>query len=438
MKKKAMALLFAAALLLSCSVLAAADSPANEARNGVVRIAEVFYSDGEISDIWIGTGFFVGQEGQNVQYLVTNHHVVSDYLENDKGEQFLYRDQYGTQHKGQFVIDVFFSTGDFVEAYVVDADEGQDIALLKLEKPTGERIALPLLVPDEKMVGDTVYAVGYPGIADDLLNTTSTWGVEDSFITRGTIGRLVTESGSGNRWIQSSDLPVSSGNSGSPMLTEEGMVIGVVSMKAEEESLYLGANIEPVIDMLRRNAVSFDTAADRTEPEPEPAPEETPAPAEQKSGMNPMIIVGISVLAVAVILAAVLAGRKKKKTPEQEEIGKTVPAAPQEKPLRPAVHSLSAQHSDQKVYLKQDEILVGRSRDCRILFRDGTPGVSGRHCSIAWNAEKRCFVVRDLGSTYGTYLDSGMKLEANRAYELVAGESIYLGEKANTLRLEVE
>ena len=160
MKKKAMALLFAAALLLSCSVLAAADSPANEARNGVVRIAEVFYSDGEISDIWIGTGFFVGQEGQNVQYLVTNHHVVSDYLENDKGEQFLYRDQYGTQHKGQFVIDVFFSTGDFVEAYVVDADEGQDIALLKLEKPTGERIALPLLVPDEKMVGDTVYAVG--------------------------------------------------------------------------------------------------------------------------------------------------------------------------------------------------------------------------------------------------------------------------------------
>ena len=451
MKKRICSFLCAALFLLSLSVCVFADSPSNAARNSVVRIAEVFYANDETVDAVVGTAFFIGKEDGDVQYLITNHHMVKDYLENGKGQTYTFRNEYGTQLTGQVMLYVFFKTGDYVEAYVVDYDESQDIAILKLEKPTDRRVSLPLLIPDESMVGDTVYAIGYPGIADDIMDTTSSWDVSDALVTKGTIGRLVTESGSGTKWIQSSDLVTSGGNSGSPMLTEEGNVIGVVTAaSATDESLYLGADIESVITLLKKNAIDFDTAADRVkepEPTPEPSPEPEPEPVEEAAKeMSPMLIAGIAggilLLLLLVIVAAGKAGRKRG-TPnageeEPEEIGATVPAAPQEKPLRGSVRSLSPQHGNQKVSLSGGEILAGRSKDCKIVYKEDTPGVSSRHCSISWDAGNRCFTVRDLGSTYGTYLDSGMKLEPNKPYTLSAGESFYLGEKANMLRLEIE
>ena len=46
---------------------------------------------------------------------------------------------------------------------------------------------------------------------------------------------------------------------------------------------------------------------------------------------------------------------------------------------------------------------------------------------------------------YGTYddthqqiLDSGMKMDPSKVYRLKPGETFYLGERANTIKLEVE
>ena len=448
MKKRILSFLFIAVLLLSIPMLAIADSPSNAARNGVVRMAEVFYANDEISSTRVGNAFFVGKEGNNVQYLVTNYHLVQGYLENEKGQKYTFRNEYGTQLTGCYVLYVFFGPSDYVEAYVTDYDESQDIAILKLEKPTDKRIALPLLVPNESMVGDVVYAVGYPSEENNVFDSASNWSTSGSLISKGIIGRLITESGSGTRWIESSDLISSGANGGSPMLTEDGNVIALVSAELNEESTHTGASVEPVIEMLNKNAISYDTAADR-EKAPDSADEsaetaETPILDEQtpeethEKTPNVWLYAGIGAAAVIVLLVILAAGKKKKKTPEQEEIVQTVPATPQEKPLHPVVHSLSDQHGNQKVYLGEESILVGRSRECKIIYKEGTPGVSGRHCTIAWDAEKNCFIVRDLGSTYGTYLDSGMKLEANKPYQLNAGESFYLGEKDNMLSLEIE
>lgn len=442
MKKKSLSFLLVLALLMSFSLLAFADSPVNEARNGVVRIVEYFTVDGKVSDAYSGSAFFVGKEGENPRYLVTNYHMVEYFLENGKGDSYRFRDNWGNGHTGQYGLNVFFDSETYVEAYVVDYNENQDIAILKLEKPTEQRTSLPMEIPTESMVGDTVYSVGYPGVADDLMNPTSTWSVEDALISKGTVGRLVTESGSGTKWIQSSDLPLSGGNSGGPVLNEAGAVIGVAAKKAEDNTLYLAVNAEPVIEMLKKNAIEFDMAGDRA-PAPEPAEEETPAPAEpEKSGsLSPVLIAVIAAVVAAVIIGLVLNGKKKKNAkiePDPEEIGKTVAAARPAKKVQASVRSLAEQHKNQKVLVTATPITAGRSPDCAILFKDGTPGVSGRHCTIAWDAERGEFVVRDIGSTYGTFLDSGMQLEVNKPYYLKAGESFYLGEKANTLRLETE
>ena len=555
MKKRTLSWLLVLALLLSLSTFAAAETPTNAARNGVVRLVEAFLSDGEVDSVNLSTAFFVGKEGDPVQYLVTNYHCVSEYLQNGKGTVYEYRDAYAEKHSGQYRLNVFYDSEKTEEAYVVDSDEGQDIALLKLDHPTEERIALALQVPDNSMVGDTIYTVGYPGAADDFMTSTSSWGTEDALVAKGTLGRLVTESATGTKWLQSSDMAASQGSSGSPILTEDGMVIGVVSQASEDRALYVNADISTVIAMLNRNHIAFDLAEDRmpeeepvaeepvteepaeettvedaaieaaateevpavpdaAEPaseenteepsaesvtetpettaetealeepveestEAEPQAEETPAeepaeetpaegepageasteetaegeaPAEEPAPAAGLPIWAYAAIAAAVVvIAAVLIAQngKKKKAAEAaaaaaaaaaEAVKKARPVPPPapEKPLRPMVRSLADQHRSRTVQLGSEPVVAGRSPKCSIIYRDDTPGVSGTHCSVAWDAAKHTFIVKDLGSSYGTYLESGMRLEPNREYLLKPGESVYLGDKTNTLRMEVE
>ena len=540
MKKRTLSCLLVLAMLLSLSAFASAETPTNTARSGVVRLVESFLSDGEVDSVNLSTSFFVGKEGDAVQYLVTNYHCVSEYLAHGKGTAYEYRDDYAEKHSGQYRLNIFYDSEKTEEVYVVDSDEAQDIALLKLDHPTGERIALALQVPDNSMVGDTIYTVGFPGAADDYMTSTSSWGPEDAMVAKGTLGRLVTESATGTKWVQSSDMAASKGSSGSPILTEEGMVIGVVSQTSEDHALYVNADISTVIAMLNRNHIAFDLAEDRM-PQEEPAAEEpaaetTEAPGEAEAepaseetadeaaaeesvteeptasetpaaeaaeetaeaesqaaeeaadtpqeetptegeaaetaapeeaadaetpAEEPTTSTGLPVWAYAAIAAALIViaalliaqNGKKKKTAEAaaalaaaakaaEAAKKASPAsaptpAP-EKPLRPMVRSLAEQHRNRKVQLGAEPVVAGRSPKCSIIYRDDTPGVSGTHCSVAWDAAKHTFIVKDLGSSYGTYLESGMRLEPNREYLLKPGESVYLGDKTNTLRMEVE
>jgi len=550
MKKRTLSCLLVLAMLLGLSAFASAETPTNAARSGVVRLVESFLSDGEVDSVNLSTAFFVGKEGDAVQYLVTNYHCVSEYLANGKGTAYKYRDAYAEKHSGQYRLNIFYDSEKTEEVYVVDSDEGQDIALLKLDHPTEERIALALQVPDNSMVGDTIYTVGFPGAADDYMTSTSSWGPEDAMVAKGTLGRLVTESATGTKWVQSSDMAASKGSSGSPILTEDGMVIGVVSQTSEDHELYVNADISTVIAMLNRNHIAFDLAEDRMpqeEPTEEPAATEEPAeetaveataatdeaepaseekseeapveeavtetpeasetPAaeateegaeaetqeeaettetpqeetaqqetptegeapeeaapeetaeEQAPAEEPAPSTGLPVWAYAAIAAAVIViaalliaqnGKKKKaaeaaaaaaaaaKAAEAAKKASPAPAPAPEKPLRPMVRSLADQHRNRKVQLGAEPVIAGRSPKCSIIYRDDTPGVSGTHCSVAWDAAKHTFIVKDLGSSYGTYLESGMRLEPNREYLLKPGESVYLGDKTNTLRMEVE
>lgn len=121
----------------------------------------------------------------------------------------------------------------------------------------------------------------------------------------------------------------------------------------------------------------------------------------------------------------------------------TYPASPAPAPVyapvqRPVVYATGRQMTENKVYLDVRPVLVGRGTDCSIRYPNGTPGVSGRHCSIAWDAASGQFIVTDLGSSYGTYTDGGQKLSANAPYRLLPGTDIRIGDKDNTLRLTVE
>ena len=77
------------------------------------------------------------------------------------------------------------------------------------------------------------------------------------------------------------------------------------------------------------------------------------------------------------------------------------------------------------------ELTVGRAPDCDIVFPPNAKGVSKRHLQIRFNGNG--WVVRDLGSRYGTYVSEGGRLVPYTDRRLWAGNHIYLGGQGNDL-----
>ncbi|MGN0978102.1 MAG: FHA domain-containing protein [Faecousia sp.] len=77
---------------------------------------------------------------------------------------------------------------------------------------------------------------------------------------------------------------------------------------------------------------------------------------------------------------------------------------------------------------------IGRSQQCDISFPENTPGISGTHCEVSLEGDR--VVLRDLNSTYGTYLGANNRLEAHRGYDLHMGDTFTLAQSGQSFRLE--
>lgn len=420
MKKRIVALVMAVFLLMSVSVFACADTAGAEGRKSAVVVA-LFMEDenGDIEGLSRGTGFFIGKSGENPKYLLTNYHVIETFVEYGNGNWKTLVDKDGDEIGGvKMHTRVYFNSDEYVEAYPVASDENQDVAVLKLDAATDKRQPLKLRVPDESMVGESLYCVGYPGIAD-AIESTSSWSETDSVITKGTLGRLVTTTGSGTKWIQTGDTDFTHGNSGGPMIVDSGAAVGIArGYLSEKDSSYevrYAVSMEAVLPLLDKNSVPYEL--------------------EKGSGSFPVIPVAIGAAAViAVIAVLALKGKKKgsKKNQNPENEIKEVKVA------APVVRSMATQHNGMTVRLNGRKINIGRQPSNDIVFQKDTRGVSGNHCSVSWDADRNQFVLVDLGSTYGTFLATGQKLNPNVEYRLQAGDHFYLGDSSNMLHLEVE
>ena len=413
----------------------AADNPVANARDGVVRIVAA-YSNG---DIQTGTGFFVGEVGKPVEFIITNAHVVTEY------------DKTGT------AIDYFN------EVYVVFEDvnadstatakvmkvfsNGVDLAVLRLQAPTTLRKPLPLASAESVEIMEEVYALGFPAIADDSSGALSS-AVKDITITNGNITKQQYLDGD-VKYLQV-DNAISSGNSGGPLVDADGNVIGIntqVATPMAGSALGYALYIDYAIDYLDTMGYPYSTpstAASTDEKTNVPTTTDLPQiPDEPEAGLAWYIYAAIGVAVAAIVaLVIVLAakGKKNQETPQvSNNVGVTVPVAPprSEGPYkgRQVTGFGSTNVLNGKSFPIRGKIVIGRDpAKCQAIYPAKTPGISGAHCAVQEIAEGA--VVTDLGSSYGTYLENGTKMEPNKPYTIPTGEAFYLASKDNGFRVK--
>ena len=398
MKRNRIAAALLAALLLAVTALPAFADFNQETLNGIVMITTgAPDKDGKMS-YWRGTGFFVGTAGENPQYIVTNCHVVEEFILAGKA-------------LGGGELHVRFDKDDEAEAYLVDYDAEKDVAILRLAEATGKRVSLQMRVPQEDSLGSEAYAVGYPAAADLTVTAVNSFSQKDATVTTGSISRFLTESGTGRKLIQT-DASLGGGNSGGPLIDGSGAVIGINTAGSKLDSnLFYAVSVGEVLPLLDKNSIPYSLAP------------------EAKTGGSTMLYVGIGAVALVVIVIAAVVLSKKKKAPAAPKV--------QEAKGAPVLRSMAPQHGGMVVQLHGQPVQIGRDGAvCRLVYQDGTPGVSGRHCQVSF--EQGQFVLTDLNSTYGTFLSNGQRVAPNSPVRLPPKSSFYLGEADNTVYVDLE
>ena len=417
-RKRILSLFLALLMAACCLVLpvCAAGTKVADVRNSIIKI--VFYAEDDTTYLLgQGTGFFVGIKGEDPQYIVTNYHVIEDYVKLGGGTKNAY---------DEMMLVAFYDSNDFEELYIVDYNAAKDVAILRLDKPTSKRTPVTLRTASDEMIGEPAYAVGYPAVAETSVDSISSYSIQDSTVTTGNISRILSEQGTGCRYVQT-DTEFNHGSSGGPLTDENGAVIGVTTAISVESDgsktagFGYAVSIEEAIELLDIHSIPYELAG----------------------GFDiPPVLPIAAALLVVVILVAVVAASRKRKAPAMAQ------AAPQPSPYsqpasapvggNPAVRSLSAQHNGMRVPLSGQGVLIGRDpAQCQLVFQEGTPGVSSRHCLVSWDPQSGQFLVTDRGSSYGTFLMNGEKLAPNLPKALRPGDSFYVGDRANVIRVEL-
>jgi WD40 repeat protein len=214
-----------------------------------------------------GSGFVVDSSG----LIVTNHHVISQAQE----AQVVFRD------------------GSIAEVLgVVAVSRDADVALIRIESNGLELVALPTAnaVPRK---GEVVLALGSPKGLDFSVTEGSVSGIRKPSEISEIAPRIGERAGTETTWIQTT-APISSGNSGGPLLNMNGEVVGVNTWTLSSgQNLNFAVSVEAVRSLLGRSGESITTLAEANDPSPSTAkvqPSEPELAAELVSQTKPGLL----------------------------------------------------------------------------------------------------------------------------------------------------
>ncbi len=456
-----LALLLMTALTLPVSATESGNA-VEAATHGVVSI----YSEIELSngDLYRGTGsgFGVGIAGEATDIFVTNRHVVTEA--NDDGSLTQAQRVYimlgqnalnvtlravedgGKLYSTDALPDVFdANTSRMIECDIIYCSEEYDFAILKAIAPVEDRIALRLAETSaDTSVAESVYALGFPGISDEITTSTG-WvfsgnffdtildrgpaslpiytyqfgyngSISDVTLSSGAVSRHTTMTSENNSKVIQHDAIINAGNSGGPLVDANGTVLGINTWGVESTEVL---NYAIYIDYVREalTALNIDIG-----------------PGVEETDLTDLII-GAVVIAAVVVLIVVIC--RKKKAPQPVMSAPIPPTAPQPpvRPVDPSDTGLRIQGESGyfagRRFSINGTVRIGRDPSInQIAYPANVKGISRTHCELT--VVKGELYLKDLGSSYGTYLGSGQRLGANQAVRLRPGDSFSLASTNET------
>ena len=409
---KAISLILAIILIsVTLAPVAFANSKVNDAKQSILRVVSI----GDYG-IYTGTAFVIAQSGQ-VTTLVTNLHIVS----------------------GQNIVMIIPDniTGSWLPATVTFLPDGLDLAILTTTTGLANRPVLPLARAETASSADRVYALGFPGAADDPLDD---WdilpsGTEDVTVTDGVVGRPHIELDDGVRAIQS-NVNITYGNSGGPLLNDRAEVIGVNTWMYQEGAYQnsYSIHIDYIIDECQARGIPF-----------------VPGGGGFFATYWWIFAISGGIIALGVIALVLVAAQKRKAGPAYAAAGAgAYPAAgapapggyaqPGGYPPQQAAGAGSRQLFCTKGQLAgnsfpiNDRISIGRDpQRCQVAYPTDAKGISSLHCEVMM--QQGGIYLTDKGSTYGTFLAGGQKLAANQSVLLQQGAIFYLADPINEFKI---
>ena len=438
MKAISLSIVIMLTAVLIIPVALAQNNEIDEARHAVVRVVVPGYAT--------GSAFIVAQSGTST-VLVTNNHVVEP------------------ARLGDLKVYIFPSDvgGSWIEAQVTFLPIGLDLAILTTVTGLSGRPALPIADIDSVRAAEPVFALGFPGTADAVVDY-GEWlpsSPDDVTITSGVVS-TVSVSLDGTDAIQH-DSYISGGNSGGPLLNADGAVIGINTWinptAAAARSVNYAIHTSYLIAALNEFGVEYTKYSGTSDPSTEEPGGEPPGntpdepgteePIAQTPGGNQnnqsgsgsgdffsnywwTFAIGGG---VALIVAAIMVIMKSKssKGSASSASQKTVAAASDGKTQVPGASGAGTQllctkgHFSGSTFPINGLIAIGRDpKKCQVIFPDDSKGISSLHCEIT--EKQGSYTLTDKGSSFGTFLSGGRKLTANQGVTLNKGDTFYLAD----------
>ena len=450
--KRALAFLTALALLVCVTASASGDPPSYTASaEGILRVyGEVYVSGGYIGG-WTGSSFAVAREESGAVILVTNRHCVDSAYSDEEIAAY--------KRSGYTVRDDVYIVNDdadhMVSAEVIAISKKTDLALLRVKSLNGRNLLLKIWEGDPKtLVQQAVYTAGFPGNAEEKKKKKAYRelhsDVKSVTFADGKVSRVIEAEQTDAGEVIQHTAATNGGNSGGPLLDEDGNVVGVNTWGSNRgEQTYWSISNRELLSFLNENGISYKVGVRVRKTDP---------------AMIAIAAAGVLALVFVIVIirqrkvnqeqnkrieallrkrltqfTSIIMPKKSPRSEVWEE--KSEKPAPQSlnKPLEGPAFASSRSPSEGRVlrcdkgalagksYPVKGKITIGRDpSQCDVVLPKETPSVSRVHCVLVYNESG--VTVRDENSTYGTYMDgkriaAGVDVPFHRGHRLGIGSA---------------
>lgn len=281
----------------------------DRAKNGVVQINCVYKTSDNISHILRGaSGILIG-EADGTEYVLTSLALMTP--DDETKNSFLTALGVGAddRERATLTYEVVIENDMTTEASLVNSSVDLDLAVFKLSQSLYNRTPMTFLYSADNNKSDynsvsSAYALGFP---DEIVFETNEVYYSNDRVnkTSGQICNIIAEGDT--QWVEHT-AQVGANNAGGPIITEDGYVIGMNTLRAEG-NYYYATSSNTIVKALNGMGLVFSskTFADlQAEIEADkPAPVE-PQVIEKQEKIPVWVIVMTIVLAVVVIVLVVV------------------------------------------------------------------------------------------------------------------------------------